>query len=129
MRRAVFEVASQHGLGTRSGELSLWLRAAALADVGYVAEPLPVGSFRAASRLTARVGEVTELHERTHAFRELFDGFAPLGDQSRLRSAAYRALARSARGRASVAAYEGDPVEASLCLHLARDLDRWRRRR
>jgi hypothetical protein len=128
MRRATFEVASQRGLGTRSGELSLWLRAAAVADVGYVAEPLPVGSYRAASRLNLRIGEVTELHERAHAFRELFDGVAPLPDRARLRAAAYRALARSARSRAWVAAYEGDPVEASLCLHLARDLTRWRRR-
>jgi hypothetical protein len=129
MRRTVFEAASQQGLGTRSGELSLWLRAAAVADVAHVAEPLPIGAFRAASRLTVRVGEVTELHERAHAFRELFGGFAPLCDQSRLRSAAYRALARSARSRAWVAAREGDPVEASLCLHLARDLNRWRRQR
>ncbi len=30
MRRATFEAAGQQGLGTRSGELSLWLRAAAL---------------------------------------------------------------------------------------------------
>jgi hypothetical protein len=73
------------------------------------------------------VGEVTELHERARAFRELVDGFAPLSGQSRLRSAVYRALARSARGRAWVAAYEGDHVEASLCLHLARDVNRWRR--
>ncbi|HEX5089001.1 MAG TPA: hypothetical protein VFV89_14435 [Nocardioides sp.] len=128
MRRTTFEAASQQGLGTRSGELSLWLRAAALADVAHVAEPLPVGSFRAASRLTARVGELTELHERAHAFRDLFGSFAPLRDQARLRSSAYRALARSARSRARVAAHEGDPVEASLCRHLARDIDRWRRR-
>jgi hypothetical protein len=131
MRRDTFDAASQQGLGTRSGELSLWLRAAALADVASVAEPLPVGSHRAASRLglDVRVGEVTELHERAHAFRELFDGFAPLRDESRLRAAVYRALARSARSRAWVAGYEGDRVEASLCLHLARDVDRWRRRR
>jgi hypothetical protein len=129
MRRDTFGAASQQGLGTRSGELSLWLRAAALADVAHVAEPLPVGSFRAANRLNVRVGEVTELHERAHAFRELFDGFAPLRDESRLRTAAYRALARSARSRAWVAGYEGDPVEASLCLHLARDISHWGRRR
>jgi hypothetical protein len=129
MRHHVFDTASQHGLGTRSGELSLWLRAAALADVACVAEPLPIGSQQAASRLAIRVGEVTELHERAHAFRELFDGLAPLRDRSRLRTAAYRALARSARSRAWVAAYEGDPVEASLCLHLASDVDHWRRRR
>jgi hypothetical protein len=73
------------------------------------------------------VGQVSELHERAHAFRELFDGFAPMRGRSQLRSAAGRALARSARGRAWVAAYEGDHVEASLCLHLARDVNRWRR--
>jgi hypothetical protein len=127
MRRTTFEAASQQGLGTRSGELALWLRAAALADVAHVAEPLPMLSLTLAHRLEVRVGEVTELHERAHALRELFDGFAPVRDQRRLRSAAYRALARSARGRARVAAYEGDPVEATLCLHLARDVDRWRR--
>lgn len=129
MRRATFEGASQQGLGTRSGELALWLRAAALADVAYVAEPLPVGSLTQADRPAIRVGEVTELHERAHALRQLFDGFAPLHGESRLRSAAYRALARSARVRGWVAAHEGDPVEASLCRHLARDVSRWRRQR
>jgi hypothetical protein len=129
MRRATFEAAGEHGLGTRSGELSLWLRAAAVADVARLTEPLPLVSLTASRRLAVPVGEVTELHERAHAFRELLDGFAPLRGQSRLRSAAYRALARSARGRAWVAAYEGDRVESSLCLHLARDVDRWRRQR
>jgi hypothetical protein len=129
MRRVVFEAAAQRGLGTRSGELSLWLRAAALADVAHLVEPLPGGSPIPVDRLAVRVGEVAELHERAHAFRELFDGFAPLRAESRLRSAAYRALARSARGRARVAAYDGDPVEASLCRHLAHDVSRWRRER
>ena len=45
LRRATFEAAGQQGLGTRSGELSLWLRAAALADVAHVAEPLPLGAL------------------------------------------------------------------------------------
>ena len=129
LRRATFEAAGQQGLGTRRGELSLWLRAAALADVAHVAEPLPLDSLTSSHRLAGPVGQVTELHERAHAFRDLFDGFAPLRGRSRLRSAASRALARSARGRARVAAYEGDSVEASLCLHLARDMDRWRRQR
>jgi len=129
MRRATYEAAGHQGLGTRSGELSLWLRAAALADVAHVAEPLARVSPTSSRRLAVRVGEVTELHERAHAFRDLFDGFAPLRDQSRLRSAAYRALERKARGRAWVAAYEGDSVEASLCLHLAREVNRWRRQR
>ncbi len=129
MRRATFEAAGQQGLGTRLGELSLWLRAAALADVAHVTEPLPLDSLASSHRLTGPVGHVTELHERAHAFRDLFDGFAPLRGRSQLRSAASRALARSARGRARVAAYEGDSVEASLCLHLARDMDRWRRQR
>lgn len=127
MRRATFEAAGQHGLGTRSGELALWLRAAALADVAHVGEPLPWLSSTSFHRLTGPAGGVSELHERAHAFRELFDGFAPMRGQSRLRSAAYRALARSARRRAWVAAYEGDSVESSLCLHLARDVHRWRR--
>jgi hypothetical protein len=127
LRRAIFEAAGQHGLGTRSGELSLWLRAAALADVAHVVEPRRCVS-PTSLRPAVAVGEVTELHERAHAFRELLDGFAPLHGRSRLRSTAYRALARSARGRARVAAYEGDRVEASLCLHLARDVTRWRRR-
>ena len=129
MRCTTFEVAGQHGLGTRSGELSLWLCAAALADVAYVAEPLPTRSPTPVERLAIPVGEVTELHERAHAFRQLFDGFAPLRDEPRLRSAALRALALSARRRAWAAAYEGDRVEASLCLHLARDVSRWRRQR
>src|SRR3954447_16853329 len=55
MRRATFEGAGQQGLGTRSGELALWLRAAALADVAYVAEPLPVGSPALAGRPAIRV--------------------------------------------------------------------------
>jgi hypothetical protein len=129
LRRATFEAAGQHGLGTRSGELSLWLRAAALADVAHMVEPLRLVPRASSRRLAVPVGQITELHERAHAFRELLDGFAPLHDQSRLRSAAYRALARSARGRAWVAAYEGDRVEASLCRHLARDVNRWRRER
>jgi len=129
MRRTTFEAAGQHGLGTRSGELSLWLCAAALADVAYVAEPLPTRSPTPAARLAVPVGEVTELHERAHAFRQLFDGFAPLRDETRLRSATLRALALRARRRAWAAAFEGDRVEASLCLHLARDVDRWRRQR
>jgi len=127
LRGTTFEAASQHGLGTRSGELSLWLRAAALADVAHVVEPLPPASLTSARRPTVPVGQVTELHERAHAFRELLDGFPPLRGQARLRSAAYRALTRSARARAWVAAYEGDSVESSLCLHLARDVTRWRR--
>lgn len=129
LRRTIFEAAGQHGLGTRSGELSLWLRAAALADVAHVVESLRLVSPTPSRHPAVPVGELTELHERAHAFRELLDGFAPLRGQSRLRSAAYRALASSARGRARVAAYDGDPVEASLCLHLARDVDRWRRQR
>jgi hypothetical protein len=132
LRRATYDAAGRPGLGTRSGELSLWLRAAALADVAHVAhmaEPLTGVSATSSHRLAVRVGEVTELHERAHAFRELFDGFAPLRGEARLRSAAYRALARNARGRGWVAAYEGDLVEASLCLHLARDVKRWRRQR
>jgi hypothetical protein len=129
LRRATFEAAGQQGLGTRSGELSLWLRAAALADVAHVAEPLPLGALTLVPRLGSPVGQVTELHERAHAFRDLLDGFAPLRGASRLRSSAYRALARSARSRAWVAAYEGDSVESSLCLHLARDVSRWRRQR
>jgi hypothetical protein len=129
MRRATFEAAGQHGLGTRLGELSLWLRAAALADVAHVSEPLPLVSLTSSRHLAGSVGQVTELHERAHAFRQLFDGFAPLRGRSQLRSSAYRALARSARGRARVAAYEGDQVEASLCLHLALDVNRWRRQR
>ena len=127
LRRTTFEAAGKQGLGTRSGELSLWLRAAALADVAHVVEPLPQVPEPSSRRLPVAVGGVTELHERAHAFRDLLEGFAPLRGQSRLRSAAYRALARSARGRAWVAAYEGDPVEASLCRHLARDVNRWRR--
>ncbi len=127
MRRSTFEAAGHHGLGTRSGELSLWLRAAALADVAHVVEPLPVLSLTSSRTPALAVGEVTELHERAHALRDLLDGFAPLRGQSRLRSTAYRSVARSARGRAWVAAYEGDSVEASLCLHLARDVNRWRR--
>ena len=63
------------------------------------------------------------------AFHDLFEGFAPLLSRPRLRAAAYRAIARRARGRAWVAAYEGDRVEASLCRHLAHDVSRWRRRR
>ncbi len=129
LRRTTFDAAGQQGLGTRSGELSLWLRAAALADVAHVAEPLPLEPLTSSHRPGGPVGHVTELHERAHAFRDLLDGFAPLRGRSRLRSAAYRALARSARGRAWVAAYEGDPVESSLCLHLARDVSRWRRQR
>ncbi len=127
MRRTTFEAAGQQGLGTRSGELSLWLRAAALADVAHLAVPLRLVSPTSYQGPAVRVGEVTELHERAHAFRDLFDGFAPMSGQSRLRAAAYRSLTRSARGRAWIAAYEGDPVEASLCLHLARDVNRWRR--
>ena len=99
------------------------------ADVAAVAEPLRPAPSPSSRRYAVPIGQITELHERAHAFRELLDGFARLRGQSRLRSAAYRALARSARGRARVAAYEGDPVEASLCLHLARDVDRWRRER
>ena len=125
MRRATFEAAGQHGLGTRRGELSLWLRAAALADMAHVPEPLPIVPTGAAGQ----AGHVTELHERAHAFRELFSGFAPLRRERRLRSAVCHALASSARRRAWVAAYEGDSVEASLCMHLARDLNRWRRQR
>jgi hypothetical protein len=127
LRRTTFEAAGEHGLGTRSGELSLWLRAAALADVAHVVAPLPRVSQASSRHPAVPVGEVTELHERAHAFRDLLDGFAPLRGQSRLRSAVYRAIARSARGRAWVAGYEGDSVEASLCLHLARDVNRWRR--
>jgi hypothetical protein len=128
MRRTTFEAAGQQGLGTRSGELALWLRAAALADVAHVTEPLPPVSLSSPRAVAGRVGELTELHERAHAIRELFDTFAPLQDAARLRSAIYRAVARSARGRARVAAYEGDHVEASLCRHLARDVTAWRRR-
>ncbi|WP_028652938.1 hypothetical protein [Nocardioides halotolerans] len=134
LRRATFEAAGQQGLGTRRGELSLWLRAAALADVAHVAEPLPLTQLSSAAspsahRATGAVGQITELHERARAFHELFEGFAPLRGEPRLRTATYRALAHSIRSRAWVAAYEGDSVEASLCLHLARDVNRWRRQR
>ncbi len=128
LRRATFEAAGQQGLGTRSDELSLWLRAAALADVAHVAEPLPLAPLTSTPRPSVPVGQVSELHERAHAFRDLFDVFGPVRGQKRLRAAAYRSIARSARKRAWVAAYEGDRVEASLCLHLARDVNRWRGR-
>ena len=127
LRRTVFEAAGQAALDTRSDALSLRLRAAVLAGVGLVTVPgrnqAPAGPGE------LHVSEVSELHERVHAFRRLFDDFAPAREQLRLRSAIFRALARSARSRACVAAYDGDPVEASLCLHLARDVDGWRRRR
>ena len=127
LRRSTFEAAGKQRLGTRSGELSLWLRAAALADVAHVVEPLRQVLESSSRHLPVAVGEATELHERALAFRELLDGFAPVRGQSRLRSAVYRDLARCARRRAWVAAYEGDPVESSLCRHLARDVNRWRR--
>ena len=126
LRRSTFEGAGPVALGTRSGELRLWLRAAALADVAHVAHPKLAMSFEPA-RPSSPPGQVTELHERAMAFHDLFEGFAPLLGQPRLRAAAYRAIARRARGRAWVAAYEGDRVEASLCRHLAHDVDRWRR--
>jgi hypothetical protein len=128
MRHSVFDAANLQGLSTRHGELSLWLRAAALADVAHVREPMPTVSTADTCAGAARTGQVNELHERAHAFRELLDGFQPLRGAARLRSTAYRALARSARARSWVAAYEGDHVEASLCRHLACDVDRWRRR-
>ena len=58
LRGTTFEAAGQHGLGTRSGELSLWLRAAALADVAHVVEPLPPASLTSArpSRRPGRAG-------------------------------------------------------------------------
>ena len=128
LRTSTFEGLGPMALGTRTGELSLWLRAAAVADVAHLAEPLPVRALESSSPASCR-GQVTELHERALAFHALFEGFAPLLGQPRLRAAAYRAIARRARRRAWVAAYEGDAVEASLCRHLAHDVDRWRRRR
>jgi hypothetical protein len=141
LRRSTFIDAGQQLPRTRHEELSLWLRAAALADVAHVADVADVAdvteprmalspAFGEPSRRQARhVGEITELHERAHAFLDLFGGFAPVRSEDRLRAAACRALARSARRRAWVAAYEGDRVEASLCRHLAHDVTCWRRER
>lgn len=127
LRRTVFQVCGSQPLGTRHGELSLWLRAAAVSDVAHVLDPVPAAVHAPATHRPVDTGEVTELHERAHAFRELLDGFAPLREQSRLRAAAYRSVARQARRRAWATAIDGDPIEASLCRHLAHDVDRWRK--
>jgi hypothetical protein len=128
LRRSTFQGTGPLALGTRSAELKLWLRAAALADVAFVAEPLNARSHE--PDLPAfRPGQVTELHERALAFHELFEGFAPLLSRPRLRSAAYRAIARRARARSWVATYERDRVESALCRHLAHEIDQWRRSR
>lgn len=127
VRRTVVEASGQREPGTPGCALSLWLHAAALADVGHVTAP----RSRSPEAWPGAAGDggLTALYERAHAFRRLFEDFAPMRGQVRLRSAVYRALARSARSRARVAAYDGDGVEASLCLTLAGDIDRWRRRR
>jgi hypothetical protein len=124
LRRTTFEAAGLRGLGSRSEELALWLRMAALADVAVLADPAPPAAGQA---LPVAVGQLVELHERANAFRDLFIGFAPALARPRLRHAVCRALERSARRRALVAAYRRDPVEASMCLHLALDVSRWRR--
>jgi len=126
LRRTTFEVLGPLDLGTRHDQLALWLRAAAAAGVAQVAEPLSLVSLTT-SRAAARVGQITELHERAHAFRNLFEEFEPARNRAGLKAAARRAIVRSARRRALVAAYEGDSVEASLCRHLARDVQRWGR--
>ncbi len=94
--------------------------------MAVVAEPLSlVSPTTGAAR--SHVGQIAELHERAHAFRNLFEEFPPARGRTRLQAAARRAIVRSARRRALVAAYEGDAVEASLCLHLACDVQRWGR--
>jgi hypothetical protein len=127
LRRSVYDRCDVRALGSRGGELSLWLRAAALSDVGVVVEPLPAARLRPSATSTASVGQLTELHERARVFHDLFDGFAPVQGRTRLRAAIFRVIARRARGRALVAAYERDAVEASLCRHMARDVAGWRR--
>jgi hypothetical protein len=129
LRPAALEAAGWQSLATRSGQLSLWLRLAALADVARVAEPHAALPLSPSEPAAPRVGEIPELHERALAFRELFAGSTTLRDETRLRWSVYRTISRRARARAWVAAYEGDMVEARLCRHLATDVDRWRRRR
>jgi hypothetical protein len=117
LRRTTFERCGPQTLGTRTGELALWLRAAAVSDVGWIVEP---GRDRPTK--PTRSGSATELYELTHAFRALFEGFAPMADQRQLRSGVYRAIARRARARALAAALRGDRAEATLSGHLAADL-------
>lgn len=125
LRRTTFEGLGPLELHTRQGQLALWLRAAASGAVATVTEPLSLVADPTAS--LARTGEIAELHERARAFRNLFELFPAARARPRLRAAANRAIRLAARRRALVAAYQGDAVEASLCLHLARDVRRWSR--
>ena len=97
-----------------SGDFDMWLRRGTRWDVGRVNGPRP-GALPRARREHAphdlrRLGD--RPGRRRLTFQILFDERAPeLHDVQALRPVAMRALAREARRRAFVAAYDADAAE------------------
>lgn len=105
-----------------SGDFDMWLRTAARWDVGRVNGPVQA-HYRvhdANMHLTTYSGWLTDLAERRRTFEILFDERAPdLPEVQALRPVALRALAREARRRSRLAAYDGDVAAARAYLELA----------
>lgn len=88
---------------THAGDLELWLRLAAHADVGYVrgADQALYRKHQTSMSRSTHGTHLADLRQRLGAFDALRDGQVPLPDLDRLHAAASRALAREALWRAS----------------------------
>jgi GT2 family glycosyltransferase len=129
MRRAVLEkVGLFRPELPHSGDMELWMRIAAVSDIGRVNGPYQ-GFYRShdTSMMRTRFANVlTDLTERRRAFDVLFDTMGDcIDDAEELRSDAYRAMAREALGHAC-RAYDQGRVDSELVEHLlalAQELD------
>ena len=95
-----------------SGDMEMWFRLAALAEVGFIASPLGVYRRHEANMSLAYLGDhlLTDLRERLEALSVFFaTGAAPLASDPAVRQTLLRSLALQAVGRASMALNEGDP--------------------
>jgi hypothetical protein len=124
----VLRTSVQHAIGgydpalPHSGDLEMWLRAAAHADVGRVNGPVQA-FYRvhpASMSRTTYAGQLTDLEGRLDAFRKVLVGSgARLPDGAALFDTACRALAEAALDYARIAYEHGRAAEEPVSGYLA----------
>lgn len=93
-----------------SGDLEMWLRIAAVANVGYI-RAVPQAFYRVHStNMTKQRDSFTDIQQRRAAFDAFFQSYQGINWAARLQECARRALAREALWRAC-RAYDRDQVE------------------
>jgi hypothetical protein len=124
----VLRTSVQHAIGgydpdlPHSGDLEMWLRAAAFADVGRVNGP-PQAYYRVhqqSMQRTIYAGHVTDLEGRLDAFRKVLVGpESRVADGEALYATARRSLARAALGHARNAYEHGRTDQEPVAEYLA----------